>query len=565
MASLSLNTTAKAVLLALLSAGVLTACGGGGGSTTRTDNTDNGGTTTPETTYKLTISSAVPLKNVDVKILTLGNKEIAKGSISDGSSISFDIKKSDTGQLVIAQISPQGSASSYYDPALDKSATFNTTLHRVFSSIATNLAVDVGPFSEIAYQRELVRAGSMDLSNPDPSSISVTDVRNSEDEVFATFRVLMSSDTPTLQTDFTTISKRDDYAKLTYTVGQETPVSTQQQYANAFFAAGHYMLQRNENASDTTPYLTFTKRAAEDMRDGSLDGLTIIGDGTDGSTNSYTLKNAIVGPAPLNTNPAFNKVVIYNATKPEEDLSNTNTMKGVQRIVRENYAGRWATNLHAFMNSLSKNDTIGKKGFDAFNFNEGLGMYDGLFTTLNFGLHSFGAGNYKRAFGIEPVKIAKDTQQYIRNQNCELVYTPSAPATEDTTVIPGCIAGINADGESATTPYNAIQALVGKYTSTDSCKLSITNTGIITLSKGNQTYNKSLVNRSDFSALINVGTEADPVYVLNVATASATPVEFLQLKIINQKLVSATIASSNLQYPKTLDNPSLSCNFQSGG
>ena len=562
MASLSLNNTAKAVLLAFFSASLLTACGGGG-STNRTSGGTDGGTTTPETTYKVTVSSSVPLKNVDVKILSLTGKEIAKGTITDGRTVSFDIKKSDTGQIAIAQISPQASASTYYDPALDKSATYNMTLHRVFSLYASAVTVDISPFSEIAYQRTLVRAGSMDLSNPNPTRITVADFSNSEYEVSTTLRVGLASDYLSSTPEFPAISKRSDYADLTFTVVQGNTVSTQAQYANAFFAAGHYMIQRNENPSDTTPYLTFAKRAAEDMRDGSLDGLTIIGDGTDGSDNSYKLKNPIVGPAPLNTKPAWNRLVAYNVADPSKDQSNTNTIKGEQQPVRENYAGRWSVNLLNFMNSLSKNDAEGKQGFEDFNFNEGIGVNQGIFTTATFGLHSFGAGNYKRAFGIEPITIAKGTQVNIRNNNC-VPHLETAPTdVETTTYTPDCVVGVNADGESQTAPYNAIQALVGKYTGSDSCKLSISYAGIVTLSKGNLVFNNSLINRSEYTALIRASDNPDDQsYILNIASASASPVEFIQLKVENQKIISASAGTSDLYYPKTLTSPKLSCSFQ---
>lgn len=563
MASLSLNNTARAVLLALFSTSLLTACGGGGGSTTRTS--DDGGTTTPEpeTTYKLTVTSSVPLKNVDVKLLTLNNEEVAKGSIANGRTITFDIKKSDTGQIAIAQISPQGSSSTYYDPALNKSATFDTTLHRLFSLYASAVTVDINPFSEIAYQRALVRSGSMDLDNPNPSDIVVSDFRNSEEEVYTTFRVLMNSDRPNNIPEFPAISKRNDYADLTFTVTQDSAVNNQAQYANAFFAVGHFMIQHNENPSDTAPYLTFTKRAAEDMRDGSLDGLTIIGDGTNGTDNSYTLKNPIVNPvAPLNINPAWNVIRSDNPDTASVDESLTDTIKGHQKTVRDNYADRWETNLEAFVKSLPNDrvDQGGKSALIAFNFKEGTDT-QGVFTTPSFGLHSFGAGNYKRAFGIEPITLTKGKKANIRDGNC-VAHPQTAPDDKDsTTYTPHCVIGVNAEGESQTVPYNAIQALVGKYSGNNNCKLNISYVGNITLSRGNLEFKDYPINRSEFTALIRASENpADQSYILNIAKADKA--QLIQLKIENQKVVSASAGKfEGVDYPKNLSNPELSCTF----
>lgn len=559
MASLLLNNTAKAILLALLGTGLLSACGGGGGGTVRNPDNGNGETPTPETTYKLSISSPVTLQNVNVKVITLTNKEIGQGSISKGTTLTLDVKASDVNQILIAEISPKNNSSTYYDPALNASAIFDTKLRRVFIMTAGAKTVSVDPFSEIAYQRMLVRSGQLDKTNPEIRNILSSDIDTSREEVLVTFGVDIPGES-------TPISKRSDYEKLDFTTIKPDSPNTKLQYANAFFSLGHYLIQKNENPSDKTPYLTFAKRAAEDMRDGSLDGRTLIGDGTDGKVNSDILKNPIIGPAPLNTNPAFNVIRTYNAAKPAEDNSNNpDTIKGNQRVTREAYATLWKNNIASFLSLLPNTiDQLGKTSLLAFNYAEGLGGPTGDFTMRTFGLHSFGAGNYKRAFGIEPVKIAKDTQQWLLDKNCKGAYV-SAPADESP-VLPGCIIGINIAGDQVEAPYNTIQALVGQYTSVESCKLSIDYKGNIKLSKGDQVYTPPVLSPSEFLSIINVGTsDTDQSYVLNVTDGGDSSGTYVQLKIVNQKITSATVgvsANANNKFPKELINQKLHCTFQ---
>lgn len=561
MASLSLHNTTKALVIALLSAGLLTACGGGG-STNRDAGPDDGGTTTPETTYKLTISSPVAFKNVNVRIINLANEEVAKGTIADGNNLVLDIKSSNTGKYLIAEISANGSSSSYFDPTLNKFAPFNTTLHRVFGMLPQTTNASINPFTEIAYQRVLVRSGSMDQTKPDISNISLTDIVYAEDEIASVFRIGISSEFQGNIPEFSPITKQSDYAALVFK-DQENPPNTKPQYLNAFFALGHYLVQQKNNPADTTPYMTFAKRAAEDMRDGSLDGLTIVGDGTDTKSNSYTLNNPIIGPSPLNTDPALNIIKNFDPNKPNE--SNLGTLKGTQKAVREAYAQSQRNTLIPFMESLPSNDTLGLAAFKGFNFAEGYNSVEGGFTTTTFAMHSFGAGNYKRAFGIEPVILKKGETQLFRDIDCVgTYYTENREEAAITPKTSDCMIGLNADGQGPNKPYNTIEALVGKYTGTESCKLTVSFTGHLSLTKGGQTFNAS-INRDESDALIR--TEANPAvqsYLLNVASTNKDPVEFIQLKVVNQKVISAVAGTSTQKYPKVLDNQKLSCTFQYG-
>lgn len=575
MASLSINNTSKmrqkAILLAILgSAGVLTACGGGGGGTTRIP-TDDGGTTTPEVTYKLTVTSPVTLKNASVTVVDAAtNKQVAQGTIADSGEISFDIKAADTNKILVAQISAKDSSSTYYDPSLNKQAPLNITLHRAFPMlIGGAVSIPVSPFTEIAYQRSLVRGGSLNKNNPDNSVLDVLNLEFAAREVLATFGVNSFDILPT-------IKSRSDYTKFVFIpqTGNTSPLNTTAQYRGIFFSIGHYMIQHNENPTDTTPYLTFAKRAAEDLRDGSLDGMTLMGDGTNGASNSIYLKNPMVTPQILNTNPAFNKTKIIlvpetpstEPTTPEE----INTIKEVQLATRQNYADRLKANLLGFMTSidLNKADEVdgvnqGLKSFQTFNFVDGISLENSNNVSA-FRLHSFGAGNYKRAFGIEPILINKGGYKPIRDNNC-ISTNVDAPVDAEKTVTPNCTIGLNADDESSDPGKSDIEGIVGTYSSADGCKLTITFNGLVTLSKGSLNFNTT-VNRDDQDALIRTSSDAsNQSYILNVGAPERTPAEFIQMNIVDRKIINATAgtnqADKDNKFPKVLSEQKLICTF----
>lgn len=558
LAKYRLTKLTQAIILGLSSALLFIGCGGDS-PTTRTSTDD---TTTPETTYKLTVTSPVQLKNALVSIIdTTTGKQIDQKTITNGSEVSFDITASyaNGGRILIAEVSGKDSTSLYFDPALGKMASLNAPLHGVFVMLPVESETIVSPFTEIAYQRALVRANNLDASKTDLGKIKADDLVQalafSNQEVSSTFRVNPVALVPA-------ISSLADLSKFIIdTKDVINPPNTTSQYLNIFFATGHIKLQQTENPNDPTPMLTFAKRAGADMRDGSLDGMTLAGDGNKGTV---FLEKPIITQQIVNTDPTFNNRTNIAELK--------DALAIAQKAARESYAARLGGAEDAahkdklggamaeLFNSLSNPDAAGRDYFTKVDF------VTGLHPTINEAFsvpspRSFGAGNYKHAFGLGSIKLTKEPQK-IRNSNCELVsYSDPDAEVKDhvaKTQNIDCEIGANADG--ALGSYNVIENLIGSYTTAnDQCKLDIYFNGDIKLTNGQKTFSSS-INRDQSDSVIRLQPDTQD-YVLNVASAERNPPEIMQLRITNQNIISATtgILDSQNPFPKELNRPDMVC------
>lgn len=539
-----LNRLSQAIILGFSSALLFTGCGGES-PTTRVN--DNNETETPEVTYKLTVSSPVKLQNAIVRIIdTTTGVEVDQKTISNGSEASFDIKSTYArgGRLLIAEISGKDNSSFYFDPAKGQMVSLNAPLHAIFLMLAAESKTIVSAFSEIAYQRALVRANILDASKPDLSQIKASDLFNAlsfaNSEVFSTFRVNPVTLVPA-------INSLNDLSKFIIDPKDVIePPNTQLQYLNIFYATGHIKLQQTENPDDKTPLLTFAKRAGTDMRDGSLDGMTLAGDGEKGTV---FLTKPIISQQIINSDPSYNNR--SNKKELQEALAIT------QKTARESYASRLGgAETDANKNklggamaelfaSLKNPDVAGKNYFASVDFVTG--KHDRISENMPSisAPRNFGAGNYKYPFGLGSILLTKEVQN-IRNANCdqESFSDPNAGAENHTPQFRniGCLIGANADGTVG--EYNIIENLVGTYSSTNNqCKLNIYFNGDVKLTNGQKTFSSS-VNRDDNDAIIRLAENSQD-YLLNVASAERNSPEFIQIRVTNQNVVSATAGIVN--------------------
>jgi hypothetical protein len=534
-----LTRLGQAIILGLGSALLFTGCGGDS-PTTRTNN-DN--PVIPEATYKLTVTSPVKLKNALVRIIdTTTGKEIDQKTIIDGSETSFDIKASyaNGGRILIAEISGKDNTSLYFDPARGEMASLNMPLHGIFGMLPVESSTIVSPFTEIAYQRALVRANNLDFINPVLSKIDLTSLAYANREIFNTFRVDPVKLVPA-------VGSLSDFNKfIINTKDVIDPPNTTSEYLNIFYAAGHIKLQQIENSEDTTPLLTFAKRAGVDMRDGSLDGMTLAGGGEDGTV---FLKDPIIAQQIVNSDPTFNHRLDKAELKAQLAIT--------QQAARESYATRLGGAeddankdklggaMARLFATLSNPDAQGKNYFSRVDFITGrdLSINDNMPPILQ--PRSFGAGNYKYAFGLGNLKLTKDVQK-IRNLECNQIdfSDPRAGDKDYTGVITqniDCEIGTNADGILGN--YNAVENLVGTYTGDNQCKLTIYFNGDIQLTNGQKTVSSS-INRDESDSIIRLQANTQD-YLLNVASAERNPPEFVQIRVTNQNVVSATAGIVN--------------------
>lgn len=551
LATHRLNKLSQAIILGFSAALLLSGCGGDS-PTTRID--PDSGTTTPVVTYQLTVRSAVSLKNAVVRLIdSTTGQEIDKKTLADGSEVTFDVKDTNAGgRLLVAEISAQDSSSRYYDPTLNEFAPLTGSMHSIFLMVNTASSIYVGPFNEIAYQRALVRSNNLNASSPDLKLLDVNHVLFANNEVFSTFRVSPTVALPTIsswkQLSTFIIDSKD----------VENPATTASQYLNAFFAIGHINIQNREKntgatRTDASPLISFMRRAAEDMRDGSLDGLTLPGDGIQGSA---FLSDPLVSPQIINNDPTLNV---------DKGLFES------QKVPRENYAARLNASITAFLSAPEfralNPDQKGISFFNSFDYNLGTHPTIADNTPGIVVPRSYGAGNYKRAFGLGKLALSKTTQLGLLDDNCKPTFRTDPNAGETGNPIQyanvDCMVGVNADDRSGSANLpNTIQNLVGRYsTANDQCKLEITYNGSVTLTSGNQSF-KGSVGRDESDALIRLEPNTQN-YLLNVSSKELNPPEFIQIRVKDQIVLSANAGvvndpKTNL-FPKALDKNYLNC------
>lgn len=560
LAKYRLNPLSHAIVVGISAAFLLAGCGGDSPTTRTTEPT----TETPAVTYKLTVTSPVKLKNALVTITdaTTG-QQLDQKTIADGSDVSFDIAEAYAkgGRVLIAEIAGKDNSSLYFDLAKNQMVSLNMPLHGTLLMLPVASSTIVSPFTEIAYQRMLVRANNLDASKPDVSQIKADDLALAlafaNREVSSTFRVNPVALVPA-------VGSLTDLSKFIIdTKDVINPPNTTLQYLNIFFAAGHIKLQQTENPDDPTPMLTFAKRAGADMRDGSLDGMGLAGDGINGTV---FLAKPMITQQIVNTDPTFNNRT--NTAELKDALATT------QKAARESYAARLGgAETDANKNklggamaelfaSLSNPDAAGRDYFTKVDF------ITGTHPTINEGApsapspRSFGAGNYRHAFGLGSIKLTKEPQK-IRNSNCALVDSQVDPDAEVKDHVAqtqniDCEIGANADGTLGN--YNVIENLVGTYTGDNQCKLTIYFNGDIKLSNGQKTFSSS-INRDESDATIRLQPNSQD-YVLNVSSAERNPPEILQLRITNQNIVSATtgiLDAKNNPFPQQIARGDMVC------
>ena len=552
-----LTQLSKAVLIGLSATLLLTACGSDSPTARRAPAVDE----KPEVTYVLTVRSAFHVKNAQIRLINaITGAELAKKELVDGAELKFDVKASNAnGNLLVAEISAKDSTTTYFDPTLNAYAPLTLPLHVSFAMLNSEGAVLVSPFTEIAFQRALVRSNSFDTTKPDYTNLSLVNVAYANNEVFNTFIV-----NPTLLQP--SIGSLDDLKKLLLnTKDLKNPPNTTPQYLNTFYGLGHINLQHIEHNSngnrDISPALTFTKRASEDMRDGSLDGMGLAGDGINGTVY---LADPMLTPQIPNIDPKLNTKVDLEAT---------------QLLTRENYAGRLKPAVLNFLNNtLKSTDQAGINYFNSVNYVTGATALYPEFLPSALAPRSIGTGNFKQAFGLGQIKLTKEPQK-ILDGNCKETFTGVNPKAGEKDVPDqyaniDCQIGANADGTVGA--YNAIENLVGTYTTADnSCRLSINFDGKVTLSNAARSFDSSFsstVNR-DFSDVIfrldpNVSVTPDKQrYLLNVASPERNPPEFIQIRTEGQNITSAVAGTMNIKadgsapnlFPMRLDNEKLSC------
>jgi hypothetical protein len=510
--------TLLAVSIATCMSIPLTGCGGGNSATTRT------GPTTPDTppapkVYSLTVQSPVLLHNVKLTVTdTTSGTIIDQTTISNGNTgvITVSSIYLKSGNVTMVTLSPIDSTSQYDDPMLNNKlgapTAFNQPLHAFVTLGTLDTTIKVDPFSEIAYQRTLVRSGTVDLSKPLINQVTTTQLANANAELNQSFGAVA---TIPYSAFFNTPASVASLNMFVATTNSTVPaINYPASYAAV--ALGQLALYAVNNLSDSTPYLNFAARAALDMRDGDLDGMTTFGADTNGTV---VIANPILYSG------------VTSLTNDDPDNTNVTTLINVnanQRIQRgaalKQATLNYFNTINASLPLASRTDSTSLnyiQNFDYAVYNQTYSIY--ISPTVNTPAGRGGAGNYTPAFGL--------------------------------------LTGINfknaLDASDASDRSNSIIQLNGVYKATDGCQLVIAYDGTITLSQGNQSY-QAIVNRKFSDSLTRITGNQ---YLLNVTSADLTAPRFVQIHTNGARITSADTGRSTQQTPTTLDSVDLSCNF----
>ena len=501
----------------------LTGCGGGNDPTTRTGNSSSSNTSTSTTAYNLTVQSPVLLHNVKVTVTdTATGTTISQTTINDGNTSVIAIPNTylKAGNVILVTLAPIDSTSQYTDPMLNSelgaTTTFNQPLHAFISMGTQNSTIKVDPFSEIAYQRTLVRSGTVDFSNPLISQVTATQVTNANAELVQSFGSVATTPYSAFFNSPTSIATLNMYTAAT----NSTIPAANYPGIYAAIALGQLALYAQNNLSDTTPYLNFAARAALDMRDGDLDGMTTYGADTNGTV---VIANPIL----------YSGVTSQTNDDPDNtsiaSLININANQRIQRgAALKQATTQFFNTINASLPVASRTDSASLSYIQNYDY----GVYNQTYSsytspTVNTPAGRIGAGNYTLAFGLPTGTNFKNAL----------------------------------DANDATGRHNDIMQLNGIYKASNGCQLAVGYDGTITLSQGGQSY-QAVVNRKFSDSLTRITGNQ---YLLNVTSADLTAPRFIQMYVTQTTsgivITSADTGRSSQQTPTTLDTVDLSCTF----
>lgn len=484
--------------VALAASGLLLTGCGGNTPTTRTNSDDL--VSTPSTaTFTLTLQSPVQLTNVEARVIdTISGRVLYQGTISNDDKLLIDIRKADvpSQRLLYVELRPTAlNQSSYYDPILDSSAPFNAPLRALVQSNTNNRTVLIDPYSEIAFQRAQIRAGWLtnrtDLSQL--SLISMSTLNDANSEVSAVFAV--RSNVALTQG----LSSRADIQKLSVNN------NTQQSILNYFrFSLGHIQYYVSKQGQQTAPYLSFSQKAAIDMLDGDLDGMTLY---SFGDQSQILLNDPLVQPI-INTDPDRNQHALLAI---DQDLA------------RRDYNLAVGVSIRQFFTPLFDSNSAEFKLINEYDYLN-MSVHSVSTGTKPFGLHSPGAGNYTRAFGLPNNQLVKN---YLNADDTGLV--------------------------------SDIEQISGIYQNSQNCRLEIRPNGRVVLSQGTQRFEADIDrNFNDSMSRTSADSQA---YLLNITTPSDSTPSFLQIRTDGVTILSAQNGRSLLEMPDQLSQVDLSCEF----
>lgn len=500
--------SALPISIALSMGLVLVGCGAGNNPTTRTQ-TPTPPSSTARTSYNLTVQSPVLLKNIKVTVTdTSTGAVIVQSVIQSGNEAVLEIPLAylQTDHVIMITLSPIDNTSIYFDPLLNNAlgamTGFNQSLHGLITMNNKDKVAKVDPFSEIIYQRALIRSGTLDISKPNLNTLTTSQLTSANNEMTMAFGTDATKSFSVFfnnPTSIAAINLYDTVAGVAYVNGQASSTVS---------ALGQMALYVQNNSTDSAPYLNFAARAGLDMRDGDLDGMTTVG--------GENINDVLI------TNPILYSGIV---SEPNIDPDNTNlvsinTQQRKQRGIALTQATKtYFDTINASVPQASRTDSASLDYISKFDFGAEAGT-------------RVGAGNYTLTFGLPT----------------------SFPTDGDGNKIKKALDASEASGRS-----HDIMQLNGTYLGSGGCQLNIGYDGTIQLNQGTLSFTTTVSRK--FSDSLRQYPTGSNQYILNAASADLTAPRFIQIKTIGAHVVSAEAGRSTEQFPITLSTTELHCDF----
>lgn len=480
----------------------LAACGGGsssGGSVT--SNTDN--TAVGLKANQIEVRFPFEMRNVDLQLVDfLTGKVVAQSNGFSGNSqiMSFPIEKPN--QFYRLDIVTNAN-SQIYNPVIDSFNNPSTEIFAgsyrsfIFPTFEDRRSFVVSPVSNMIYERTLVRAGQLPGETIDPNLVKAVHLEFAANDVNAALINIFKDVNIPVMSRGSLSLANLDYNK------------SAQVYLDSYSSYGLFNYWFTQQSATQT-FQKLTENLTEDLKDGYLDGRKLIG-----STQPFSAVLTTVE----NTDPAQNNGVAISQN---------------QKAARDTFANslRQAT---VALGLNQKQDFLSPNGFKALQTYR----YSGRIPLVNENLiRTSGAGDYRQALGFAGVT--------------ERCFGSAFPCKQGLT-------GINISTFNKNFP--SIEYIVGRYVASDGCELKIRPEGQIELSKDGNRFSTTL-NAQGSDNLLQVNSSNNS-YLLNAGDDStvANQYRFIQLNIVNNKVLSAVAGNDMQAAPSDLMIKNLQCQF----
>ncbi len=497
----------KALVLAL-AAGGLWACGESK-PTTRVD--ESTATSTPTATVRtLRVDSPVLIEQATVKLHALSSQTLlGTQTLSSGFGVEFPLDVTRlpadaAGRMLMVELAPTNAASRYYDPIKQAMLPLTKPLHALLvlpptNELAKQTFVKVSPFSQLAFDRALAQLGTTDTSAATLQRLIPDVVEAALAETQATF-VVTTADTGL-------------HLDATNPVPIELGTPTQGTYATrlmeATWSIGHVLMAQARLGATQTPWMDYADAVKTDFADGDLDGRTLAGWGDSGLHQRQLTSSVMPVATPENTDPDRNMSTLLQR---DQRTARSAYTRALGALVKAELAPRLGSTEAAFLQALDF-ATLGESG-------------NAVGTPVSGqDLHGVGVGNYTPAFGL------------VQGKTVEQGLSVSQPGGD----------------------HARLEALAGRYSGSNGCILTLTETGEVTLKQGTTSVTTTI--NQEIQDNLTRATSTATRYTLNVGKVREALPLFIALDLQGSQVLSASAGTATEVNPAVLVNPQISCSI----